>query len=310
MGIFLASYYSSANAFGPYRTTLITNIKGINEVNKTIAQFNSNQTIDVNYAKEQLPNIINDLSTFKANLANSKPSSKYKKDTDNLMSGLDKNKLLYMQVLGILNNPSGVDVETSMKNLKTYRDDCMNFYSLIDINNNKITLPQTSLTFIDNVLNYSLSAFKIKKETDVKLQQNKEFISKVDGLSNDLLDAKTNYYSYVLKVRKKEMSYDALLSLVDKNFTKLSIVQKNSKNLSIPATGIPTYEALRALLDVYESYLSDFKFCLTSEKVQSLSAAVDSTAIDALYTSSNASFDKVQNDYKYFTKVYTELKNK
>ena len=41
-------------------------------------------------------------------------------------------------------------------------------------------------------------------------------------LSKDFLDVKINYYSYVIKVRKKEMSYDELLSLVDDNFTKLS----------------------------------------------------------------------------------------
>ena len=132
-----------------------------------------------------------------------------------------------------------------MANLKTYRNDCMNFYSLIDIHNIKIELPKTSLTFIDNVLNYSYIAVMIKKETDIKLQQNQEFISKIDDLSRNFLDAKTNYYSYVIKVRKKEMSYDDLLSLVDDNFTKLSTVQTNFKSLSIPPSAIPTYEALK-----------------------------------------------------------------
>ncbi len=101
-------------------------------------------------------------------LANSTPTSKYKKDIENLSSGLDKNLLIYRQTLAILNNPSGNDVGTSVENLKTFRDDCMNFYSLVDINNIEIVLPETSLVFIDNVLNYSYSAVMIKKETDIK----------------------------------------------------------------------------------------------------------------------------------------------
>ena len=108
IGIFFASYYSSINkVYDSYETTLVTNINGINEVNKNIAQFNSNQTIDVEYAKEQLPNIINDLSKLRDDLANSQPTSKYKKDHENLKSGLDNNLLIYRQSLAILNNPSG-----------------------------------------------------------------------------------------------------------------------------------------------------------------------------------------------------------
>ena len=186
----------------------------------------------------------------------------------------------------------------------------MNFYSLIDINNIKIVLPQTSLTFIDNVLNYSYSALMIKKEADIKSQQNQEFINKIDSLSSSFLDTKTNFYSYVIKVRKKEMSYDDLLSLVNDNFTKLSKVQTNFKSLSIPPSAIPTYEAFKALLDIYESYLRDFKLALTSEKIQALSAVVDPSTLDALYTSSNAKFSEVENSYNDFIKVYTELKNK
>ena len=58
----------------------------------------------------------------------------------------------------------------------------MNFYSLIDIHNVKIELPETSLTFIDNVLNDSSSAVMIKKEEDIKSQQNQEFINKIDDI--------------------------------------------------------------------------------------------------------------------------------
>ena len=311
IGIFLASYYSSINkVYDSYETTLVTNINSINEINKNIAQFNSNQTIDVNYAKEQLPNIIKDLSNLRDSLANSQPSSRYKKDYENLKSGLDKNLLTYRQALAILNNPSGKDVEISMEALKTYRNDCMDFYALIDTRNIKITLPETTLTFIDNVLNYCYSALKIRKETDIKAQQNLEFISKIDSLSSDFLDIKTNFYSNVTKVRKKEMSYDDLLSLVEDNFTKLSEVQTNFKNLSIPPSAIPTYESLKTLLDIYEDYLRDFKLALTSEKVQVLSAVVDSSALDALYTSSNVKFAEVENSYSDFNKVYIGLKNK
>ena len=112
IGIFFASYYSSINkVYDSYETTLVTNINGINEVNKNIAQFNSNETIDVEYAKKQLPNIINDLSKLRDNLANSEPTSKYKKDHENLKLGLDNNLLIYRQALAILNDPSGPDVD-------------------------------------------------------------------------------------------------------------------------------------------------------------------------------------------------------
>jgi hypothetical protein len=311
IGIFLASYYSSINkVYDSYKTTFVSNANRVNEINKNIGKLNINQTIDVDYTKEQLPNIIKDLSKLRDDLSNSNPSPKYKKNYENLKSGLDKNLLIYRQTLSILNNPSGKDVEISAKNLNTYKNDCMNFYSLIDIHNVKVELPKSALTFIDNILNYSYSAVMIKKETDIKLQQNLDFISKMDGLFNDFTDTKTNFYSYTIKVRKKEMSHDDLLSLVDNNFTKLDTTKNNFKNLSIPPSSIPTYEAFKALLDIYESYLKDFKLALISEKVQALGSVVDTATLDAFYTSSNAKFGEVENYYNDFNKVYIELKNK
>lgn len=312
IGIFAASYYSSINnVYGSYESTLVNSINQVNEANKNIATFNSNQTIDVEYAKEKLPSIIKDLNNIKSDLLNAQPTAKYKGTHDNLILGLDKNKLVYMQVVGILNNPSGADVETAMENLKTYRNDCMNSYSLIDVHNIKIALPETSLTFIDNVLNYSYSAVMIRKETDIKLQQNQEFVGKIDSLSKDFLDAKTNYYSYVIKVRKKEMSYDDLLSLINEDIFKLSTIQtKFKKDLSIPSAGIPTYEAFKILLSTHENYLRDFKLALNSEKVQVLSSVVDPVTLEALYVSSNLMFTEVDKYYNDFTKNNNELKTK
>ncbi|MCB2295077.1 hypothetical protein LGK95_16460 [Clostridium algoriphilum] len=309
--IFLGSYYTSVNkVYHSYKTTLITNISSINEVNQNISQFNSNQTIDVNYARKQLPNMIKNLSTLRDTLANSKPTLKYKGDNENLTLGLDKNLLMYRQTLAILNNPSGKDVAKSTQDLKTFRNDCMNFYSLINISNTKIALPKTSLAFIDNVLNYSDSAVMVRKETDIKSQQNQEFLTNTDALSVEFLDARTNLYLDVLKVRKKEMSYDDVLSIVNDEVTKLNKTQNDFNNLSVPPSAIPTYQAFKPILDTQDSYLMDFKLALTSEKVQALSAVIDSSSLDALYTSSNALYIEVQSSYNNFTKVYTDLKSK
>ena len=65
------------------------------------------------------------------------------------------------------------------------------------------------------MLNDSYMAIRIKKEEDIKSKQNQEFINKIDSLSKNFSDIKINYYSYVIKVRKKDMSYNELLSLVD-----------------------------------------------------------------------------------------------
>jgi len=311
ISIFLASYYIFVNkVYDSYKTTLVTNINGINEVNLNIAEFNTNQTIDVDYARKQLPNIIKNLSTFRDKLANSQPTSKYKKDNENLKLGLDKNLLIYRQTLAILNNPSGRDVEKSLADLKTFRNDCMDFYSLINIRNVEISLPKTSLTFIDNVLNYSYSAVMIRKETDIKSQQNQEFITKTDELLVNFLDSRTNLYSNVIKVRKKEMSYDDLLSLVEDDLTKLNKIQNDFKSLSVPPSAIPTYEAYKPLLIKHESYLRDFKLALTSEKTQTSSSKVDPSTLDGLYTSSNLLFNQVQSSYNDFVKTYSNLKNK
>ncbi|MBU3142748.1 hypothetical protein [Clostridium sp. CF012] len=312
VGIFFASYYSSINkVYDSYESTIVNSINGINEVNKNIEQsFNSSGTIDVEYAKKQLPSIINDLTKLKDDLATSKPTSKYKKDHENLKLGLANNLLIYRQSLAILNSPSGPSVDEFSTTLKTYRNDCMNFYSMIDTQKIKIELPKTSLTFIDEVLNDSYMAIRIQKEEDIKSKQVQEFISNIDVISKNFSDVKINYYSYVLKVRKKDISYDELLLLVDDNITKLRNVKTTFKGLSIPPSTIPTYEAFKPLLDMYESYLSDFKLSLTSEKIQALSSVIGTSASDTLYNSSNVKFGELENFYNTFNKLFIELKNK
>ncbi|HEY8893064.1 MAG TPA: hypothetical protein VIM70_22825 [Clostridium sp.] len=311
IGIFLASYYSSINKdYSSYKTTLVTNINSINDANKNVAQFNSDETIDVEYAKKQLPIIIIDLSNYKSNISVLEPATKYEKDQENLILALDDNLKIYRQTLSILNNPSGSDVDKSVEALKILKNDCINYYSLIDINNIEITLPETSLSFIDNVLNYSSSAVMARKETDIKSEQDNDFISKTEVLSEDFLNTKTNFYTEVLKVRKKSMSYDELLSLVDVGSAQLVEVQKSFKGLTVPDSAIPTYEAFRILLDANENYLMDFKLALTSEKIQTLSATVAPSKLNALYTSSNELFAKVESSNNNFNKIYTQLKNK
>jgi len=312
IGIFYASYYSSVNkVYYSYENTIVDNIKSINEVNKNIEQFfNSDGTIDISYTKTQLPNTINDLTKLKNNLANYQPTSKYSEDHENLKLGLDNNLSIYKQALAILKDPSGPDVEEFGVNLKTYRNDCMNFYSLVNTGKSKIELPKISLIFIDNVLNDSYMAIRIQKEEDIKLEQTKDFISKLDTISKNFLDIKINYYSYVVKVRKKAMSYDEILLLVDNNLIKLSNVKMDFKSLSIPPSTMPTYEGFRPLLDMYEGYLRDFKLALTSEKIQALSAVVDPSTSDSLYTSSNVKFGEIENSYTSFIRIFIELKNK
>lgn len=312
IGIFFASYYSSINkVYDSYEITFVNNINGINEANKSIAEFfNSSGTIDVEYATKELPHTINELTKLRDIIVNSKPTSKYKKDYENLKLGLDNNLLLYRQALAILKDPSGPEVESFGTTLKTYRNDCMNFYYLIDINNIKIELPKSSLTFIDTVLNESSMAIRIQKEDDIKSEQTREFISKIDAISKDFLEVKINYNSYVIKVRKKDISYDELLLIVDENFIKLNIVKNNFKSLSIPPPTIATYEAFKPLFEIYELYLRDFKLALISEKIQALSAVVDPSTSDSLYTSSNEKFTELENYYTMFIKRFTELKNK
>ncbi|MBZ9689414.1 hypothetical protein G9F72_024250 [Clostridium estertheticum] len=312
IGIFFASYYSSINkVYDSYEATIVSDINSINEINKNIEQFfNTSGTIDIEYTKKQLPSIIIDLTKLRDNLANSQPTTKYKKDHENLKLGLDNNLLIYRQSLAILKDPSGPSVDGFSAALKTYRNDCMNFYSLIDIHNIKIELPKTSLTFIDNVLNDSYMAIRLQKEEDIKSKQTEEFISNIDTISKNFSDIKINYYSNVLKVRKKDMSYDELLLLLDDNITKLSNIKTTFKSLSIPPSTLPTYEAFKPLLDMYESYLRDFKLSLTSEKIQALNPAVGTSVSDDLYTSSNVKFGELENSCNVFIKILLELKNK
>jgi hypothetical protein len=309
--IFATSYYASINkVYDSYEGSLLNNINSINQANKTIAIFNSNQTIDIDYAKEKLPNIIENLSTLRSQLETLEPTPKYKKEHENLIYGLDNNLLMYKGALVILNNLSSNDVTDSIETLKTFRDDCMDFYTKVSITDTTITLPQTSLSFIDNLLNYSYSAFMIKKEADIKDLQVKAFTYKIDSLSKDFIDTKTNYYSFALKVRKNEMLYNEVLSLVNDNSIKLNDFKNDfNKDLSVPSPAIATYEAFRPLFQLYESYLTDFKLALTSEKVQTLSSVVDSATLDTLYESSNAKFLEVENAYNNFLKVYTTLQN-
>ena len=54
------------------------------------------------------------------------------------------------------------------------------------------------------------------------------------------------------------MSYNEVLALVDANFIKLRTVQTNFKDLSIPPSTLPTYEAFKPLLVMYDRLFKGF----------------------------------------------------
>lgn len=249
--IFISSYYLFINTTDrEYIKSIKSSIKNINGINNSTINYIKGQSIDVEKCKKELPNKINSLVKYKNKLTSLTPPEKYMKSHGYLINGLNNNIHIYEQMLSILNNPISKDINKSSESLKKYKNECMHYYSLFTINNNKITLSENSLKYINNCNYYIDELVTLTKDMEIKNSQYIDYINDIDDIISCFIEIKIDFSSYRDKIKNKSISYESTLKNIDNIKNEFEEIKNKFSKVSVPPKGITSYKLLSKPLTV------------------------------------------------------------
>lgn len=309
-GVFYGTYYFIVSkSYSEYDKQIKSYTDKINEINNSTSSLIKQQTIDSNGAKKNLPSKIDSLTSLKNNIQAINPTEKYYKVHSSLIDGLNNNILIYKQITSIISNPSSEDIEKSLENLKSYRDKCIESYSLFSRKNLSISLSPLSLKFINNSIFYTSELIRLNKDKAITDGQNSDFINNIDSILNDFLSLKTDYNSQI-EASRKDKKFTDLLFTLNKNTTSYQTLKSKLSNIIVPSKGINLYKALKKTLDSYSPYLDSISKAISYENSQLKYTAVDNSSIEANYAFSKDRYSTVNDNLEDFYKFYNEFKAK
>lgn len=289
---------------------LVDIISTIDKENSKTSALISSSSINSASTKNQVYKIGNSLSEAEKTLNSLKENGRYAKLKNNLKKGLKNNVLLYKQLLACLYNPDSPDIENSLAAIAKYENLCSKYYSNIKVNGKDFDLPNKTLEFIKSSQTYLSNRERVKKDEAFKAAQNSEFDSTIDDICGKFNNIRTNFSSYVDEVRKKQLTYDDVLTKVDKNDENFEALKDNLNNVNIPENRLDIYNSLKTVFDDYDSYINSFTSAVTYESGSKDSSGSVSPNTDDYYKTASSKFYKITKDYNAFIKKYSSVKNK
>lgn len=308
IGLFLISYnFFSKNTYKGYDKFLVSNISKIQEINDECRYFNTSDSIDKNKALKKIPSISYDLSNIK-NTLSEKPPADLNDNYNNLLKGLENNILIIQQAEAMLNNPTGKDIEQASKNLVSYKDTANNYYSLISIKNINFSTGSNLNQTVENTINYCLTSNNLKKGVEIKVEQYNGLVAKIEELNKTFQDNKVDYYPEAMKARKGIISYELIISNIDRGILILENLKSSLNEIIVPNDGLSIYRKFKGVLDTYDNYLKNIKYSIATESVHNSKGNAKEDFLDSLYITSKELFSEVEVNHKEFLIQYDKFK--
>lgn len=308
-GVFYGTYYFIVNkSLGTYEKSIKTEIDNINKINSSITAFNKENSIDPDKIKKELPSKVDSLLKEKDKISAINPTEKYSKAHASLLEGLNSNILMYKQVQAIFANSQSKDVANALEDLKKYKNNCVQAYSLVSIKNTAASFPADASTTMETIISYFTDMVKVNRDNDIKQSVNLEFMNNMDAILSKLTAVKVDLSANVANVRAGSGSYDDVLSQVDLSYDKLQEIQKTFSNITIPQKASSTYKIFKNMLDNYDEYLKNFKYALTIEKEEASKGKPSQDFLNSIYATSSSNLQQGDKSYNDFMKLYTDFK--
>ena len=308
VAVFFATYtYFINQSVSSYEKIVKKYSQDINVINESADSFIKGQTIDDTKVKNELDDKINKLLIIKRSVDGLAPSEKYKFSRNNFSAGLNSNIYIYKQIVQIVNNPQAKDSDKALEDLNKYKDECVKYYSLINLKNVTVSLPPKALNFIDKTNYYLGEAIKLRKKNEITQGLTSDYLYSIDEVVKSLLPIKSDYASYAVMARTGKLG--EALNQVASNKVIFDDIKAKFLKITVPSNGISTFKALSKTLSTEESYIQGFSYALDIEGKQSLSAPLKPEEIKQLYADTNILYKDLNSNYEAFLKVYTEFKN-
>lgn len=311
LGVFYGTYYFFiSKSYSTYEDTVFQEIANITKVNENCTNFIKGETINKDKILTSLPESISSLQDSLSKLRNLVVTDKYQSDHNDLIKGLENNISIYKQIFATSSDLKSANLEKYIPQLQKYRDDSMNYYTLVTINNIRISLPKETTEFIDKSISFFQKQLKANLDEQIASSQNLDFLNFLNGLITKFNEVKKDYMPEVLNARNKVDGYTPLLTTITSAEATVSDIKVSLSNVNVPKEALPVYNAFTKVVDDYELYIESFKYAVKTESLTSTGGLYNKNTLDNLYTSSKDKFKTVSDSYSIFAKSFSEFQDK
>lgn len=276
----------------------------INIINSSLANLALTNNLNEANIRKELPIAIDKLSKIKTSIDAIPIAEKFNTIKIELQTGLNSNTLFYKQLLGILNNPKGKDINDSLKNLnKYYIDSCTSYNKCTGLD---IKFSKVNPNFYSNIESYIYSQSTIHQDDAIVELQNKTFLISFENMVDKFSNINKDYMLSIEKCREKKSSYTDVLNELEKNSFNLKELSLDLYSLSIPNEGNNCYEAFLKSLSLYKNFNEE----LTSSLKNEIEAKnTSSSNIDKLYSNAKEIKSNFDNSFMEFEELFKKYKN-
>lgn len=311
IGVFSGTYYFFINkSHSSYKNKVASEVANINKTNENSSNFTKGETIDTEKIINDLSGSITSLQTSSSKLRNLVVTNKYEKDHKNILDGLENNISIYRQILTICKNSKDPNLGNYITQLQKYRDDCMNYYTLVSIEGIHLALPKESIELIDNTISYAEKQVRANADQIISLSQSRDFLKSINDMLSKFNGIKKDYMPEVLDARSKAEGYDNILNNITSSEAVMTDIRSTASNINVPKSVSSIYSAFIKVLDDYDSYIQSFKYAVKTESLTYTAEVEKDTSIDKLYSSSKDKLKAADDSFKDFMKLYNEFNDK
>lgn len=236
--------------------------KGSSEFDKIKSSIeNSNKTLD---------------SSIKL-LKSITPKEDYKDLHNELLQGLNSNKVLFFQSIAILDNYSSDTVNESIGKLYEYLSSTAGYYEKVSLKGYKIEISKELLNFPDKLKGY----INVLKKDNLNSTANNEaklsFISDIKGKIESITSLEKSFQEDINKVKNNKLTINQLIISISSKKNDLSSIIDLATN-STPPNDVEDIKNLFISTGVlYDDYLSALRSSIESSKEKDSVNIIDSS---------------------------------
>jgi hypothetical protein len=210
------------------------------------------------------------------------------------------------QVDAIAKNPNGKDLDKAGEDLKKYKDQALENYSLVNIKNIKVGLTDNGLKLVDYTSNFVYEKVKLNRDKEITQKQNLEFINSLDGLISRFSPINQNLSLEMSKERGENGNKDNVIDLADKNRDELASIQQEFSVLTVPSKAVNCYKLFKKVLEDFDGYLESFDYSAKNEKL--LGSNITPEKLNEIYLETDSKYNEIVKGYSDFLKSYSEFR--
>ncbi|MDV4149228.1 hypothetical protein R0131_00090 [Clostridium sp. AL.422] len=295
--IFFLTYNSKENRTKRY---LKNAAEELNEINSTLPNGIKDLTIDTDITKELLSNGLNNLNKTLISVSDVEETSPDISLTKaNLNSALNSTISLYDYSLSTLNNPEGIKNIDDLDKFNVLKETCIMHYSELEGNKINIKFTESTLDYFNNFSNYINTLLKIKRYSEFKDTQTRDFINILTGFKEDILYLNEDLSIAINKVREDKRDLQVIIDDIYKKEELYDSLKEKVALMSIPEGCMDIYESLDEYLNSYSAYLKSIKEAVIYEKTASDTDKL-SNEINKNYKNSTSKRDDSLNAYSSY----------